>query len=143
MTNSGRLGPRHLRTGRVDRYLVKFHNLRVPMAAASPNPGPALPFRFSTPLPPAEVRASGTLTLLPVRMHSASMEAVASAANRELKEEWTVAFGKPPTGAACESPHGHLAAFALPECLPDRMYMCAYIMDYMLWHDSECAVMRI
>jgi hypothetical protein len=70
------------------------------------------------------------------------MEDVASTANRDLKEEWTAAFGKPPSGAACESPHGHLAPFALPECLPERMYMCAYVMDYMLWHDSECAVVK-
>ncbi|KAF8214336.1 isoprenoid synthase domain-containing protein [Mycena galopus ATCC 62051] len=104
------------------------------MAPAPPSPGPALPFHFSMPLPPAEVRASGTLTLLPLRMQS--MEDIASKANHDLNEEWTVAYGKPPSGAACESPHGHLAAFALPECLADRMYMCAYIMDYMLWNDN-------
>ncbi|KAJ7020837.1 isoprenoid synthase domain-containing protein [Mycena alexandri] len=105
------------------------------MASAPAGPGPTLPFRFSKPLLPAEVRASGTLTLLPLRMHSME-DAVASTANRDLKEEWTAAHGKPPSGAACESPHGHLAPFALPECLPERMYMCAYIMDYMLWHDN-------
>ena len=110
------------------------------MASAPSGPGLALPFRFSTPVPPSEILASGTLTLLPVRMHS--MEDVASTANRDLKDEWTAALGKPPSGAAGGSPHGHVATVGVPECLAERMYMCAYIMDFLIWYDGECAVMR-
>ncbi|KAJ7200148.1 hypothetical protein GGX14DRAFT_572260 [Mycena pura] len=95
--------------------------------------GPALPFRFSMPVPPSEVLASGTLTLLPIRMHS--MEDVASTANRDLKSEWTAAHGKPPSKPAGESPHGRVAAVAIPECLTERLYMCAYVMDYMICYD--------
>ncbi|KAJ7673919.1 isoprenoid synthase domain-containing protein [Mycena polygramma] len=105
------------------------------MASATPaGPASSLSFRFSTPLPPADFRASGTLTLLPIRTHS--LKEVASRANTDLKAEWTAAFGKPPSGAAGGSPHGHVAVATLPECLPERMYMCAYIMDYMIWHDD-------
>ncbi|KAJ7866723.1 hypothetical protein B0H13DRAFT_2352289 [Mycena leptocephala] len=104
------------------------------MASALFGPGLALPFRFSTPVPPLEILASGTLTLLPARMHS--MEDVASTANRDLKDEWTAALGKPPSGAAGGSPHGHVATAGVPECLAERMYMCAYIMDFMIWYDD-------
>ncbi|KAJ6601875.1 isoprenoid synthase domain-containing protein [Mycena vulgaris] len=104
------------------------------MASASSGPESDLPFRFSTPVPPSEILASGTLTLLPVRMHS--MEDVASTANRDLKEEWMDALGKPPSGAAGGSPHGHVATVGVPECLAERMYVCAYIMDFMIWHDD-------
>ncbi|KAJ7200094.1 hypothetical protein GGX14DRAFT_660513 [Mycena pura] len=94
-------------------------------APSASGPGPDLSFRFSTPVSPSEILASGTLTLLPVRVHS--MEDVASAANRDLKQEWTAALGAPPSGPAGESPHGHVATVGVPECLPERMYMCAYI----------------
>ncbi|KAF8144105.1 isoprenoid synthase domain-containing protein [Mycena galopus ATCC 62051] len=104
------------------------------MASALSGPGLALLFRFSTPVPPLEILASGTLTLLPVRVHS--MEDVASTANRDLKDEWTAALGKPPSGAAGGSPHGHVATVGVPECLAERMYMCAYIMDFMIWYDD-------
>ncbi|KAJ7195077.1 isoprenoid synthase domain-containing protein [Mycena pura] len=67
-------------------------------------------------------------------MHS--MEDVACTANRDLKAEWTAAHGEPPSKPAGESPHGHVAAVAVPECLPERLYMCAYIMDYMICYDQ-------
>ncbi|EKG19582.1 Terpenoid synthase [Macrophomina phaseolina MS6] len=47
------------------------------------------------------------------------------------------AFGRPPHSQGCRSPYGHLAALSLPECLPDRLQICAYIMDYMLHHDGK------
>ncbi|KAJ7764291.1 hypothetical protein B0H16DRAFT_1883553 [Mycena metata] len=111
------------------------------MAPAPPGPMPAPPFHFSTPVPPSEIDASGTLTLLPLRM--GSMDDVASTANRDLKEEWAAAFGKPPSGAAGGSPHGHVATVGIPECLPERVYMCAYIMDYMIWHDDLADADRV
>ncbi|KAJ6603813.1 hypothetical protein B0H10DRAFT_2229675 [Mycena sp. CBHHK59/15] len=91
------------------------------MASAPSGPEPDLPFRFSTPVPPSEILASGTLTLLPVRMHS--MEDVASTANRDLKEEWMDALGKSPSGAAGGSPHGHVTTVGVPECLAETMYI--------------------
>lgn len=94
-------------------------------------------FKYSTPVPVETVRKSGCFTTLPVRYHRD--EELAIRESKRMEADWQNAFGTPPFSQGCQNPAGHLASLSLPECLPDRIGICSYIMDYMLHHDGKSA----
>ncbi|KAL8958737.1 MAG: hypothetical protein Q9193_004261 [Seirophora villosa] len=91
-------------------------------------------FQYSTLVNPSTVVASGCFTTLPVRFHRD--EKLAIRGSKQMEVDWQLAFGKPAFSPGCQNPRGHLAATSLPESLPDRIAISAYIMDYMLHHDD-------
>lgn len=91
-------------------------------------------FRYSTEVDPVTVRAAGCFTTLPVRFHRDEIDAIR--ASKRMEKDWELAFGEQPFSEGCQSPHGHLSAVSLPECIPERIGIATYIMDYMLHHDG-------
>lgn len=94
----------------------------------------SMEFNYSTLVNPSTVVATGCFTTLPVRFHRD--EKLAIRGSKQMEVDWQLAFGKPPFSPGCQNPRGHLAATSLPESLPDRIAISAYIMDYMLHHDG-------
>lgn len=97
--------------------------------------------RYSIPVDSTRIVQSEALTILPIRIHRD--QHLASAGSDQLERDWHAAFGCKPTSFGCRSPFGHLAAVSLPEAIPDRLCMSAYIMDYMLYHDGMSQTIKI
>lgn len=87
------------------------------------------------PCSPENIAKSCTFTSLPIRIHRD--EHLAAAGSDSIDKDWEDVFGKKPTSFGCRSPYGHLTALSIPEAIPERLAICAYIMDYMLYHDGQ------
>jgi hypothetical protein len=72
---------------------------------------------------------------MPVRYGAFNDRAVA--ASKNMERDWEEAFAEPPHSLGCQNENGHLTTVSLPECLPERVGVVSYIMDYMLHHDGE------
>ncbi|OHW95340.1 geranylgeranyl pyrophosphate synthase [Colletotrichum incanum] len=95
---------------------------------------PYAPLEHSLPVMQSMILSSGTFTTLPVHIHRHEHQAITG--SEALEKDWFKAFGKRPSSLGCRSSFGHLAALSLPEAIPERLPICAYIMDYMLYHDG-------
>lgn len=94
-------------------------------------------FKYSTPVDPSTVRETGCFTVLRVRRSIKAIEDIAAKATQQaveyaLNDTQNVDFSR-----YCMAPQGHAVAFAVPECLPERMAAITSLIDTVLIHDGN------
>ncbi|CAJ2510072.1 Uu.00g059720.m01.CDS01 [Anthostomella pinea] len=93
-------------------------------------------FHYSQVVDPPAWNSQGLCDGLPLREHL-NPELEVAGVNR-LRDDWEKFVGPIPPGSnrgCLGSPH-HMCSFAIPECLPERLELVAYIMEFGFLHDD-------
>ncbi|KFX96691.1 hypothetical protein O988_05211 [Pseudogymnoascus sp. VKM F-3808] len=92
-------------------------------------------YQFSEEVDPATLQRFNCFTTLPVRLHKNND--IARKAHRQFAKEWKAIIKDEKLDVDFrQSPVGHIASLALPECLPERLAFAAKALDYILAVDD-------
>lgn len=98
-------------------------------------------YQYSKEVDRATLARSRSFTTFPVRIHK--NDARAQKASRQFVKEWKhVAGNKQFDVNVAQSPVGHFASLALPECLPERLAFAAKAFDYITAVDGTSPLVK-
>lgn len=93
-------------------------------------------YRFSYVMDPSDYRTDGLCDGISVRNHRNA--AVGDLGIIRLHKEWSEYIGPPPTSASCGGlgPQYGFTPVTLPECLPERLEIVSYAIEFAFVHDD-------
>jgi hypothetical protein len=91
---------------------------------------------YSEPLEDVHLIPPNSFTTLPCRIHKKDNLAIAGA--EDFQREWAAIADIDALPPAGNSSIGHCVSLALPECLPERLSMCAFLLEGGCLRDGMC-----
>lgn len=93
-------------------------------------------FQYSNPVDPDYARALGASTIFHIRIHKSPE--LADKGTMRLLDDWAkiVGDGREKSHLGGPNAHGHLIALGIPECLPERLPLAAYLNEFGFLYDG-------